>query len=266
LTGVVWNDANADGVRGLDEVGIPGVTVVVSGDPDGDGQVETYEVVTNSLGGFSLELPPGEWNVEVDTTTVPFGLAAVTDQTGTVTIRPGVIAEIEFGEAGGSVAGVVWADNDRDGVRDPEESNVQAVRVRLVYAGPDGVRGTGDDMTFETTTTSAGYEFTGVPVGRVGIITIDLGTVPRELTVATYDPDGSLDATTSVMVDTPGGRVDRIDFGYAEPAPKFIPRTGSPTREPLTVGGFLVFTGLALVILAGRRRRESTIQREGTLM
>ena len=97
LTGTVWNDTDGDGVRDSGEVGIPGVSVTIIGDPDGDGTPTVITVVTDASGGFSVTLPPGSWSVTVVQSTVPVGLSATTATTTTIMVPPKGSASVSFG-------------------------------------------------------------------------------------------------------------------------------------------------------------------------
>jgi hypothetical protein len=62
----------------------------------------------------------------------------------------------------------VWYDNSQDGFQDPLETNgVNNITVKLIKPGPDGLFGTADDVTVQTTTTNAAgyYQFTCVTPG-----------------------------------------------------------------------------------------------------
>jgi uncharacterized repeat protein (TIGR01451 family) len=252
LVGLVWNDLDADGIRDVDEPGIPGVVVTVIGESfEG-----TRTVTTGPLGEFSTELPPGEWTVEIDQTTVPFGLMPVTPTSGIVIIASDQVTEIEFGEASGSITGRVWSDVDSDGKIGPFEGDISNVVVRLVCPGPDGLMDSADDMVY-TAITASTYTFTGVPVGQACKVIVDESTVPQGLWVNTYDLDGDKDGITSVTVTLPGGRISDVDFGYASTDLPELALTGSSTHRLLGFAFSLVVAGLFFLIAARRRREQS---------
>ena len=130
-----------------------------------------------------------------------FGMAATTGTSDSVTVPPNGSAFVEFGDALGSISGVVWADIDGDGIFDAGEAPLIGVTVTLVMPGADGITGTGDDIR-QTVVTTGPYLFTGVPVGQAGTVSVDTSTLPVELRTATYDRDGNLDSRTIVTVTT----------------------------------------------------------------
>ena len=96
----VFNDTDGDGVQDPGEPGIPGVTITVT---NGDGDVTT--VVTGPDGVYTIDdLPPGDYVVRVDPTTLPPGVVITADPDGTpdgttnVTVGPGEdVTTIDFG-------------------------------------------------------------------------------------------------------------------------------------------------------------------------
>ncbi|GBC61613.1 hypothetical protein DENIS_2575 [Desulfonema ishimotonii] len=75
---LVWLDENGDGVPDAGE-GIPGVRVVLY---DGDGDV-IADTVTDEDGNYRFEnLPPGDYRVSVDSTTLPEGVTLFADPEG----------------------------------------------------------------------------------------------------------------------------------------------------------------------------------------
>ena len=84
IEGVLFFDADGDGVQGPGEEPIGGATIVVTG-PDG----ETYEITTGPDGSYSLDgLPPGEYNLLI---TLPDG----SEFTQVVTVPANGVAEVE---------------------------------------------------------------------------------------------------------------------------------------------------------------------------
>ncbi len=248
LTGTVWNDTNGDGERDPGEVGIGDVTITVTGGPDGIDTVIT--LVTNPDGTYSTELPPGEWVVDVDPTTHPFGLTPTTPLTSTVTLAAGDSATVETGLGAGTITGRVWLDLDGDGVIDPNETDIPGVRVTAVCPGADGVIGTADDMTYSIITQGS-FTFDGVPL-QACTITIDTSTLPDRYR-QTFDLDGVLDHTTTVTVSEPGTSIT-VDFGYR--VQNNIPVTGGETGLLLRLALTALVVGFALTLIGRRRTRR----------
>jgi uncharacterized repeat protein (TIGR01451 family) len=248
LTGNVWIDADGDGVIDPGEAGIGGVIVIVTGDPDGDGVVNTFTTTTDGLGSYSLVLPHGDWTVALDDNTIPFGTAATTGTTSVISLPLGGSANVDFGRRFGSISGRVWFDTDEDGVIDPGEVDISGVRVTAVCPGPDGVIGTADDLTGSAVTESP-YFIGGLPIGQTCNVRVDPSTLPSGLH-QTGDPDSVLDGATSVTATEDG--TTGVDFGYRRIVD--IPGTGSESKQLLRMAFVLLVFGGALFLISRRRR------------
>ena len=221
----IWLDVNHDGAQD-DEPGLSGVTVVLTwAGPDGvlgTADDQNMTTVTGLDGTYLFDgLPAGEYRVTVDGSTLPGGLQATFDEDGGLDSTS--LVELatgdehrtaDFGYVGAGVIGdTVWLDLNGDGVQDPTEPGVPAQPVTLVWAGPDGVIGSADDVTFTTTTDEHGnYRFDGLPDGNYQV-TVNGGIA--DAATNTGDPDGGADATglVSLNPDTGRERLDQ-DFGF----------------------------------------------------
>ncbi|WP_457664695.1 SdrD B-like domain-containing protein [Thiolapillus sp.] len=77
---VVWNDLNGDGNQDAGEAGLSGVDIVLY---DASGN-ELLRVTTSSDGSYLFDnLVPGDYRVEVDTTTLPLGMIQTGDPDAT---------------------------------------------------------------------------------------------------------------------------------------------------------------------------------------
>jgi uncharacterized repeat protein (TIGR01451 family) len=172
---------------------------------------------------------------------------ARSDQTGPVsdTITVDVVATPL-----GSIAGVVWADGDGDGVRDAAETSLTGVAVNLVDAGPDGLFGTADDVPRSVRTVGGGYRFDQLALNRLYRVSVDLATLPTTVGKATFDIDRVLDHQTTFRLTTGTPNVTAVDFGYDAPT---IPFTGSSSWPMVQLAFMLLSLGLALAV--GSRRR-----------
>ena len=93
IVGVVFDDADRDGVRDRGERGLPGVRVVLEG-------VSEMEIFTDPEGGFAFtELLPGRYLVWLDVATLPERYEPTTPTEVEVQLEPGEVAEVEFGAA-----------------------------------------------------------------------------------------------------------------------------------------------------------------------
>ncbi len=244
IDGTVWVDTDGDGVRDPDEEGIPGVDVEVIWDgPDG---TVTIVVTTDDDGDWSLPtVPPGDYDVIVDVSTVPADLIPTTPTTDDVIVPAGGNGSTSAGFVPpSSIGDLVWTDSDRDGVRDPSEPGVVGVTVTLIDE---------DGETVATTTTAADgtYLFPDLVPGRY-VVVVD-PTVIAESTV-TYDLDGGTDGRTVVDLTADTDRRD-VDFGLATLR---LPSAGGGAglMRPALV---LVLAGVGLLMLTSwsRRRRPA---------
>ncbi len=250
LTGRVWNDADRDGVIEPGETGFGGVTVVITGDPDGDGIIDRITVVTNPDGTYSTALPPGNWTVAIDVATLPFGTDATTPNAASVTVAPNGRSTADFGRAFGTVTGRVWLDADGDGVLDQGEVDIAGVRVIATCPGRDGLLGTADDVTGSAVTASP-YSIGGLPVGQTCTIRLDLSSLPQSIRQS-FDPDGVLDGATALVI-VGDGNVG-INFGYR--SEKEVPTTGSDTVTLVRLASTMLGVGVTLALFGARRRRS----------
>ncbi len=90
----VWHDVDNDGVQDGGEPGIPGVSVTLTGDVDGDGTADfTLTTVTDGSGLYLFEgLPEGDYTVSVDPSTVPAGFEPTFDLDGLATLHTADLA------------------------------------------------------------------------------------------------------------------------------------------------------------------------------
>lgn len=99
LSGVVYLDSDADGVRDPGERGLPGVVVVLR---DATGTV-VASIATNPDGSYRFHnLPVGNYSV---IETQPLGLTSSSPNTLNVTVPLGGVIEQNFGEIASSLAG-----------------------------------------------------------------------------------------------------------------------------------------------------------------
>lgn len=93
LGGTVWTDTNKDGIFQSSEKGIAKVTVLLSGDTDGDGRADvTLSKLVSTSGVYSFTgLRAGTYTVSIDTTTLPANLQPTFDPDGIETKHTAVV-------------------------------------------------------------------------------------------------------------------------------------------------------------------------------
>ena len=168
------------------------------------------------------------------------------DGVATVGVSVGATSVRNFGYAGSAtIDGVVYHDVDEDLTQDlPFEPGLPFVEVSAVWAGPDGVAGTGDDMVFATTSDGFGhYVFDCLPAGSYSVA-VDGGTLPHGFEVLgdntvtrTIGPGGSASADFGVSGNTAPIAVDDA-VGTTEDVPVSIGILGNdsdPEGDPLDV-------------------------------
>jgi uncharacterized repeat protein (TIGR01451 family)/fimbrial isopeptide formation D2 family protein len=119
----------------------------------------------------------------------------------------------------GSISDLVWYDVNGNGARDAGEPGIPGAQLTVLWYGPDGSAGTGDDSSITATTgADGGYLVSGLPTAASGAnyrVTVSSATLPNGLTVPTYDLNGvgSPHVTTLGLHPATPNR-DDVDFGY----------------------------------------------------
>ncbi|MBX9243432.1 hypothetical protein ICW40_01255 [Actinotalea ferrariae] len=227
VSGHVWWDADADGVRERTEAGLHGVEVLVTG-AGGDGLLGSGDDVvvtatTGARGAWTADgLPDGPTHVAVlgdlRTGTVP---TADPDGPGSpwvseLTLAGADVAGLDFGVTGtASVAGRVWV--DVDGAAGAGDPGAGGVRVVVVHLGADGLPGGTDDVGVLVRTAPDGsFRAGGLPAGRY-VVRVDPATFP-DGTVAWTDTDGGSPELTTLVLEPGEGRTG-VAFGLARTGP-----------------------------------------------
>jgi len=183
ITGAVFHDLDGNGYQGMGESGVAGATVQIRQ----NGTVIT-STVSGADGGYQVNsLAPGNYIVMF----VPLAdFVAVTPGTQAVLLATDGAANVSFGlQPVSTIAGVVYADRNGDGVRQGSESGLANATVSLFTAGPDGVFRTGDEVlvTSMTSAVDGSYSFVNQAVGAYTVqVTTPAGyasTSPREVVV-----------------------------------------------------------------------------------
>ncbi len=250
VSGVVWKDTNGDGTRDTGEVGVPGVTVIVTwAGPKGPIDLT---VITGPNGDWALSrVPAGDYSVRTVASTYPPGLSLSTAAVATVNVPPGGTGRVVHGlTPNGAVGDRVWSDTNRNGVQDPGESGVPGVRISLRNPA-------GNVVASVVTDSNGNYRFADLPPGTY-TVEVDTATLPSGSAIV-FDPDGSNDGRFIVVVG-PGDDIMTVDFGVAPATTGLgtLPATGATIVRILTVALSLVAFGWLLFGTSRRRSRVRT--------
>jgi fimbrial isopeptide formation D2 family protein/uncharacterized repeat protein (TIGR01451 family) len=223
----IFADLNGDGSFDAGE-GLPGIRVVISGDADGDGTVESVTVTTGADGLYAvsgLRTTAGgvPYIVTVTTADLPAGLTVNTvdpngggDSTSTVSLTTAVPVNLnqDFGYRGtGQMGDRIFADLNGNGAFDTGEG---LAGIRVTVAGD-----TKGDGTIESVTVTTGadglYAVVGLRTAVGGVpytVTVTTADLPAGLTLNTADPNGGGDSTSTVSLTTAVPVNLNQDFGY----------------------------------------------------
>jgi len=125
ISGMVFKDVNANGVRDAADAGLAGITLTLH---DGLGAT-VATATTNGSGAYAFTgLPSGNYTIAE---TQPAGYGSSTPNSRSVTVAAGGGTTVEFGETTSSLAGAVWADTNNNGLRDTGEPGLAGVAVSL---------------------------------------------------------------------------------------------------------------------------------------
>ena len=204
--GSVFEDVNNNGQKDAGEVGVPNVTVVLTGTSVVTGQaISPITVTTDASGNYTFpNLVPGVYTI---TETQPTGYFDGKEQNGTpaatvgsdkfkgidLTKSAATSSGFNFGEQkASSIAGVVFKDTNNSGVQDTGETGIGGVTIKLT-----GNETSGKKVNLTATTTADGtYSFTNLRAGTY--------------TVTETQPAGFVDGQETV--GTAGGAVQQDKF------------------------------------------------------
>ncbi len=231
----VFNDIDGDGVQALDEPGISGVTVELYEDVDGDGVYEPdgddggsiASLVTGVAGRYLFSgLDDGTYFVTIDDTQAAlngFSLTTADDEAAEAghqqeeTLTGGNSnLNADFGYQAGTqrtVSGVVWEDEDEDGLNDGGEDIFTGVTISLLR----------DGIVSDTTETDANgaYAFTGLSPGIYVVRMVDASGILNgyDTVYEVSEGSGAASYDNEETVDVTGSDASGVDFGYKEPIP-----------------------------------------------
>ncbi len=124
ISGRVFHDVDQDGIIDSGESGIPGVKIGLAG--------QSRSVLTDHFGTFFIPLPAGSYSIqEVD----PPGYTSTTPNLVSVTLTSGMSKAVNFGDISttpnGVICGVVFEDQNKDGIRGMSEKGISNVVISL---------------------------------------------------------------------------------------------------------------------------------------
>ena len=238
----VWFDANDSGTPSPDsgELGIPGVTVALIADSDGDGIWDSNEAViataiTDQNGQYlfgCLSLDDGDGDADYlvwvnDTEHVLAGLRQTYDFDGLGTpnlsataLDAGTPSDLDQDfsytprqqlSGQGLIGDTIWLDQNSDGLQDATEPGIEGVELLLTDS---------NGVTQTTVTDENGrYAFAALDPTETYTVTVQgVNFAPNgvlEGLIQTGDPDATLDDETAVdLSGVPGGISLTADFGY----------------------------------------------------
>ncbi len=207
----IFFDSNGNGFPDPGELGIPGVTVTVTG-PNGYSQA----ALTDSRGYYLVTgvVDSGDYLVTVDTGTLPAGIDPVPtlypSASHTFGVNAGedlLYADFGFQTTGagaglfGSIGDRVFRDANGDGVQGAGEGGIEFVSLNLLD-------GSGNTLSTTMTDANGDYDFLGLPAGGYRVSVDDPNQVLVGLVLsAGTDP-------TALIGLAAGEDYNDADFGY----------------------------------------------------
>ena len=195
VTGLVWEDFDANGVSDVSEAGMAGRLVFVDANENGVRDNDEAAAVTDENGIYGLDLEMGRHSIVMVN---PDGWQSTTESPLVVEIGPSQLLEnINFGSRPSVVNGKVYGDRNRNGEHDSSEVGLAGWTVELDLQD-DG------SVDVSTTTDAQGrYGFGDVPVGIHRVV-----VVPQTGFVLTVPEAGE----TTVEI-TRGKVAEPVSFG-----------------------------------------------------
>ena len=263
VEGRVWLDANNNGLVDGTESGIAGVGIELSG-TDAAGRSVSRSTTTDGGGAFSFtNLAPGSYSLREPAQ--PAGTVNGATVAGTrggsatgVGTAPSLIAGIAlgvgesssanlFGEVpAGRISGLVYADNNNNGIVDAGESGLGG--GTLVLGGTDDL---GNRVSVTVTTGADGrYEFPALRPGTYSVTqpVQPAGTVNGLTTPGTLGGQATPPSVAVSRIDTivlpPGGQATDYNFGEIGQSPDL--RVSKSLVEPRLTVGFVGAYGLSV--------------------
>jgi uncharacterized repeat protein (TIGR01451 family) len=229
LGDTVFRDANGNGVQDAGDGGFSGISVSLYRDTNGNGRIDAGEplvgaVTTDANGQYLFAgLADGSYLVSVPTAPAGYSFSGPGSDSDPVTAGIQKAAAIVGGNDNWTidygyqattprtVSGIVWADNNADGV-------VGSAEERLAGVTLDVVDGGGSVVATVTTEATGAYSVSGLAAGSYTVRVTDTSGV-----LTGYAPTYEKTEGTSggfnyqETVDLSSGDVTDVNFGYGRP-------------------------------------------------
>lgn len=239
IYGLVWLDLDRDGARDVNEPGLSGATLTLSGAATATfttGADGTYRFLTTGagaplpLGTYTNTLTPPSgpaWIYTFESSSNTFGVAnGLTPYDGKLRFAVSGAAETSGSWDIGlifdgtyTVGDTVYFDLDYDGQQDAGEAGIPGVDMSLYYdTNGNGTLDVTDHLWATQTTSSSGsYAFTNLYNGRYFVV-VDENDIPAGF-VQTADPDQpgilAVNADGKGVAQVNNANLWTVDFGYA---------------------------------------------------
>lgn len=171
VSGQVYNDRDADGVKDSNETGLAGWRVFIDADRDGVFDSNERSVLTDASGNYRFAgLAAGRYRIR-EVVNSGFRATNPSSRSFDVTVAAGQnVTNKRFGNTQNVlISGTVFNDADRDGVKDSGEAGLSGWRV-FIDRDNDGRLDTGEASVL--TDSSGNYKFTTLAAGtyRVRVV------------------------------------------------------------------------------------------------
>jgi hypothetical protein len=205
ITGTVWNDTDADGVKDSTEKGLSGWRVFIDKDKDGVLDAGESSVLTDSSGNYSFKtLSAGSYRVRE---VLPAGWRRTAPSAGyyDFTLSSGATtSNRNFGSTQNVlITGSVFNDVDKDKIKDTTEKGLGSWRV-YIDKDNDGIFDAGENSVL--TTSSGNWTFKSLAAG-----TYVVRVVTQSGWTRTTPTGGSIAITLSA-----GATASGKNFGFAK--------------------------------------------------
>lgn len=188
LSGIVFNDANGNGIQDAGELGLPNIYVNVAG----------QWILTDPNGLYGIYVADGTWNVEVYVTSTWTQTFPVSPTSYTVTVAGGtILSNLNFGLQSNqtTVTGVVFNDTNSNGMQEAGENGIANIWVEIGW--------------YWAMTDVNGVYVVTVPVGTYNV---ELWIIPASATL-TVPAAGNYTVNAAAVGQIYGGN----DFGLNYP-------------------------------------------------